>query len=152
MAEKKGVGHAYNVDFLNVVFAASSLFLLLSTVWMVWDDYDREWKKTQRNFAQLEFQVTQASLEQAQRSVDRTKIGQLEAAKAAAEKNTAANQAKVQELEAKLHDITVRFERESKDAQYAKAAYNHDKYDFESTRAAEHSSAQRNGALVGDEE
>ena len=27
MAEKKGVGHAYNVDFLNVVFAASSLFL-----------------------------------------------------------------------------------------------------------------------------
>ena len=29
MAEKKGVGHAYNVDFLNVVFAASSLFLFL---------------------------------------------------------------------------------------------------------------------------
>ena len=32
MAEKKGVGHAYNVDFLNVVFAASSIFLLLSTI------------------------------------------------------------------------------------------------------------------------
>ena len=29
MAEKKGVGHAYNVDFLNVIFAASSIFLLL---------------------------------------------------------------------------------------------------------------------------
>ena len=29
MAEKKGVGHAYNVDFLNVVFAAASLFLFL---------------------------------------------------------------------------------------------------------------------------
>ena len=29
MAEKKSVGHAYNVDFLNVVFAASSLFLFL---------------------------------------------------------------------------------------------------------------------------
>ena len=27
MANKKSVGHAYNVDFLNVVFAASSLFL-----------------------------------------------------------------------------------------------------------------------------
>src|SRR2546428_133082 len=24
MAEKKGVGHAYNIDFLNVVFAATS--------------------------------------------------------------------------------------------------------------------------------
>ena len=54
MAEKKGVGHAYNVDFLNVVFAASSLFLFLSVIWMVWDDYDREWKNTQRRFAELE--------------------------------------------------------------------------------------------------
>ena len=68
MAEKKGVGHAYNVDFLNVVFAASSLFLFLSVVWMVWDDYDREWKNTQRRFSQLEYQVTQAQLQQASRS------------------------------------------------------------------------------------
>ena len=62
MAEKKGVGHAYNVDFLNVVFAASSLFLFLSVVWMVWDDFDRDWKNTQRRFAQLEYEVTQAQL------------------------------------------------------------------------------------------
>jgi len=48
MADKKSVGHAYNVDFLNVVFAASSLFLFLSVIWMVWDDFDREWKNTQR--------------------------------------------------------------------------------------------------------
>ena len=41
MAEKKGVGHAYNVDFLNVVFAASSLFLFVSVVWMGWDEYSR---------------------------------------------------------------------------------------------------------------
>ena len=57
MAEKKGVGHAYNVDFLNVVFAASSIFLLLTTVWMVWDDFDREWKGTQRRFNQLQIFV-----------------------------------------------------------------------------------------------
>ena len=70
MAEKKGVGHAYNIDFLNVVFAASSLFLFLSTIWMVWDDYDREWKNTQRRFVDLEMQVTQASLEKARGGVD----------------------------------------------------------------------------------
>ena len=62
MAEKKGVGHAYNVDFLNVVFAASSIFLFLSVIWMVWDDYDRDWKNTQRRFSQLELEVTQAEL------------------------------------------------------------------------------------------
>ena len=54
MADKKAVGHAYNIDFLNVVFAASSIFLFLSVIWMVWDDYDRDWKNYQRRFAQLE--------------------------------------------------------------------------------------------------
>ena len=73
MADKKSVGHAYNVDFLNVVFAASSLFLFLSVIWMVWDDYNRDWKKTQRRFVDLQIQVTQAQLEQATRAVDRTK-------------------------------------------------------------------------------
>src|SRR5436190_2142023 len=63
MADKKAVGHAYNVDFLNVVFAASSIFLSLSVIWMVWDDFDRDWKNTQRRLAQLEYQVKQALAE-----------------------------------------------------------------------------------------
>ena len=74
MAEKKGIGHAYNVDFLNVVFAASSLFLFLSVVWMVWDDYDREWKNFQRRFASLEYQVTQLSIQKAARATDQKKL------------------------------------------------------------------------------
>ena len=100
MADKKGVGHAYNVDFLNVVFAASSLFLFLAVVWMVWNDYDREWKNTQRRFAELQYQVTQAQLQQAERSVNRTKLQQLEAAQKAAEQKVAANRKKVDGLQA----------------------------------------------------
>src|SRR5437870_270322 len=102
MAEKKGVGHAYNIDFLNVVFAASSLFLFLSVVWMVWDDFDREWKNTQRRFAQLQYQVTQAQLQQAARAVDRNKLQQLQAQVEAGRKNIAANRQKVDELQKKL--------------------------------------------------
>src|SRR4029079_11686756 len=102
MAEKKSVGHAYNVDFLNVVFAASSLFLFLSVIWMVWDDFDREWKNTPRRFAQLEYQVTQAQLQQATRSVDRNKLAQLEAQRKASEQQIAQNRAKVDELTRKL--------------------------------------------------
>src|SRR6267142_1473301 len=104
MAEKKGVGHAYNVDFLNVVFAASSLFLFLSVIWMVWDDYDREWKSTQRRFSQLEFQITQAQLQQAGRAVDRNKIQQLDTQRKTAAQRIAANQKKVDELESKLKE------------------------------------------------
>src|ERR687891_520374 len=134
MAEKKGVGHAYNVDFLNVVFAASSVFLFLSVVWMVWDDYDRDWKNTQRRFAQLEYEVTQAQLQQASRSVDRTKLQQLQAQLQAARKNVDANQQKVDELREKVEDADNQLFRATTDYQIAKATYDQDRYDFEASR------------------
>src|SRR5688572_27455980 len=123
MAEKKGVGHAYNVDFLNVVFAASSIFLFLSVIWMVWDDYDREWKNTQRRFVDLEYQVTQAQLAQATRAVDRTKLQQLEAQRQTAEKNVSGNQQKVDELQEKLAEAEAKLYRATLDFQYLKATY-----------------------------
>src|SRR5499433_1655573 len=135
MAEKKGVGHAYNVDFLNVVFAASSLFLFLSVIWMVWDDFDREWKNTQRRFSQLEYQVTQAQLQQAARSVDKNKASQLEAQQKAAQQTVAQNQAKVNELNKRLEDSDTALFRATVYFQQAKATYDQDRYAFEAARA-----------------
>ncbi|HWW88465.1 MAG TPA: c-type cytochrome [Vicinamibacterales bacterium] len=151
MAEKKGVGHAYNVDFLNVVFAASSIFLFLSVVWMVWDDYDREWKNTQRRFSQLEYQVTQAQLQQASRAVDRTKMQQLDAQLKTANQNIAQNQQKVDELQAKVKGADNVLYRATLDYNYAKANYDQDRYDFEASRAAKESSADRKGKLATEE-
>src|SRR5579862_6952521 len=108
MAEKKGVGHAFNIDFLNVVFAASSVFLLLSVVWMVWDDFDRDWKNTQRRFVQLETQVTRAKLQQLQTQLK------------SASQNVSGNQAKVDELDKKLKDLDNRLYRVTADYQTAK--------------------------------
>ncbi|HEY7286250.1 MAG TPA: c-type cytochrome [Vicinamibacterales bacterium] len=141
MAEKKGVGHAYNVDFLNVVFAASSLFLFLSVVWMVWDDYDREWKNTQRRYTELEYQVTQAQLQQATRAVDKNKLAQLQQQETAARGTVTSNQAKVDDLQAKLKDVDVRLFRATADFQTMKATYDQDRYDFEATRAADPNSS-----------
>src|SRR5437016_5411483 len=136
MAEKKGVGHAYNVDFLNVVFAASSIFLLLSTVWMVWDDFDRDWKNTQRRFAQLQYDVTRAQYRAAARAVDRGKLQGLQAQLKASEQNVKANQSKVDGLQKKLDDIEIRLDRAQRDYQYMKATYDHDRYEFEAARAS----------------
>ena len=141
MAEKKGVGHAYNVDFLNVVFAASSLFLFLSVIWMVWDDFARDWKNTQRRFAQLEIQVTQANLQQAGRNVDRNKLEQLRASEAAARKNVSENQKKVDDLQSKLRDADNRLSRATTAQQTVKATYDEDRYDFESSRLADPNSS-----------
>src|ERR1044072_4920151 len=124
MAEKKGVGHAYNVDFLNVVFASSSIFLFLSVIWMVWDDFDREWKKTQRQFANLEYQVTQAQRAQAVRAVDRAKIQQLE------------------EVQAKLKEADNPVFRATLDYNYMKATYDQDRYDYETSEANKETSAE----------
>ena len=147
MAEKKGVGHAYNVDFLNVVFAASSLFLFLSVIWMVWDDYDRDWKNTQRRFAQLEYQVTQAQLaaggargrqEQARRSCRRSRRRR--------RRTSPPTRQKVDELQAQLERRRQpAVPRARSDYQYDKATYDQDRYDFEASRAAGASSAEQEG-------
>src|SRR5688572_1357780 len=148
MAEKKGVGHAYNVDFLNVVFAASSLFLFLSVIWMVWDDYDRDWKGTQRRFAQLEYEVTQAQLQQASRAVDRGKLQQLQAQQQEAAKKVAANQQRVDELREKLEDLDNQLFRTTTESQAMRATYDQDRYDYEASRNAKASNADEKGRRV----
>jgi mono/diheme cytochrome c family protein len=150
MAEKKGVGHAYNIDFLNVVFAASSIFLFLSVVWMVWDDFNRDWKNTQREFARLEYEVTRASRDQAVRSVDKNKLTQLQNQLGAAQKNVAANQAKVDEIQKKVADLDIVIFRQQQQANFAKATYDHDRYDFEVSRQAGSPSAEKKGQAVAD--
>ena len=134
MAEKKAVGHAYNIDFLNVVFAASNIFLFVATIWMVWDDFDREWKNTQRRFTQLETEVTNAQLAQTQRAADRAKLPGLQQQLGAAEKAMAANQERIEEINGRLTDIDARLYRVNKDAQFAKATYDVERYAFESER------------------
>jgi mono/diheme cytochrome c family protein len=142
MAEKKSVGHAYNIDFLNVVFAASSIFLFLCTIWMVWDDYDREWKNTQRRFTQLDMEVTRQQLAAAQRGVDKRKLTQLQAQEAAQQKTIAGNQKRVDELESQLADVSARLDRETQNYQFAKANYDSDRYAFEVRRDSGKSDAK----------
>ena len=36
---------------LDVVFAVSCILMLVCTVWMFWDDYNRPWKKDQRDLS-----------------------------------------------------------------------------------------------------
>jgi mono/diheme cytochrome c family protein len=134
MAEKKGVGHAYNIDFLNVVFAASSLFLFLSVIWMVWDDYDREWKNTQRRFTQVEMEVTRLNLAQASRGIDRRKLTQLQQQHTAAQKAVDANRQTVEQLEDQLADKQAELYRVNQEAQFTKANYDVERYDYEVLR------------------
>ena len=43
-----------NMKPQNLLFAVSSVLLLLVTVWMVLDDYTRDWKGYQKEFVRIE--------------------------------------------------------------------------------------------------
>ena len=134
MANKKSVGHAYNVDFLNVVFAASSLFLFFTTIWMVFDDFDREWKGYQRQFVLLEGYVTSLSLQAAQAGIDQEQLQQLNADRAAAEQRLAANGARVDELEGELAAVDADFYLANQEYNFLKADYDVERYAYEELR------------------
>lgn len=134
MAEKKAVGHAYNIDFLNVVFAASSIFLFVSTIWMVWDDFDREWKNTQRQFTQLELEVTRQQLAQNARTIDKARLTALQNQLAAAQKAMEGNREHIDDVNDRLAEVDRRLFRANKAAQFAKAEYDVNRYAFEEAR------------------
>jgi hypothetical protein len=73
--------------------------------------------------------------------VDKNKLQQLTAQRQAAQKNVAANRAKVDDLQAKLKDADNRVYRATLDYNYMKATYDQDRYDFEATRAADPNSS-----------
>ena len=148
MAEKKSVGHAFNIDFLNVVFAASSIFLFLSVIWMVWDDYDREWKTTQRSFAQLEYEVAQRGAEEARGKIDRSKYSAGQAALTAGQAKVAANQQQVDAIQKQLEELDSRLYLETQEYQFTKATFDQDRYTFEVAREHGASSAEKMGEAV----
>ncbi len=150
MADKKVVGHAYNVDFLNVVFAASSVFLFVAVMWMVWDDYDREWKNYQRRFVQLETEVTQVRYKAAEDAIDREQLEQLTNKRVLAEAELAENREKVEELEEQLESVEVTLFRVNQDHQFTKANLDAERYEFEVQREENPEEARELGNSVSE--
>ncbi|MEM8681280.1 MAG: hypothetical protein AAGF97_18185, partial [Planctomycetota bacterium] len=69
----------YDQKLLHVVFGATSIILLVSTVWMFAADHDREWKGYQRTFRRTEERLT-SWRKSAEQSADyQATIAQLEA-------------------------------------------------------------------------
>src|SRR5262245_33803004 len=87
---------------MNVLFAASSIGLLVTMGAMVYDDYHRGWKGYQQRFQALEAEKTRSQIEEAGKAVDKAALESqqkdLEAARALVQqhsKDLEAAQAKV---------------------------------------------------------
>ena len=67
---KKTPDRHYNFRGLNIWFAWSSLALLVVTVWMIFADYAKPWKRTQAEFRERERQMALAEAEGERQKID----------------------------------------------------------------------------------
>ena len=121
----------YNVDKLNMIFALSSVALVISMFWMVWDDYDREWKDLQRESMAMEQYKVEADLQAAQKEVDQDELKKIETEIAEVEASIQSQKARYEKARDALEDLKGAFYKADQDAKFEKAGYDVVKYEYE---------------------
>ncbi len=134
MPKKVLPGHAHDINRLNVVFAASSVVLLGSTLWMIWADYAREWKDYQREFVQMERDLTVRQMQEAQQGIDQAEFQRVTTQLAEAEAALATNEEAISALEAEIADLDTERTLADIRERELKALYDSQKFFFEETR------------------
>jgi cytochrome c2 len=140
--EKRG-DRLYEVNSLHKWFAISSILLFLITIGMVLADYTREWKKYQRDFLRLQIQKTTSDVQQANRSLDRAKLQDVDQQLRQSQTQQQQNEAQIEEIQEKVNDLNARLYATDQNYRFAKAVYDTEKYDYEEALAHKASNAQR---------
>jgi mono/diheme cytochrome c family protein len=135
----KNEEYARSLSLLNKVFAWSSLALLFGTVWMVWDDYQRPWKRVQREFRSLTARKTEEALRQAEQSVDQESLKKIHVELKASESQLAQ---KKQEHE----DLLKKLDRANVDVYTTDTHYKNTKSIFDAVRFEYEEASHRNPA------
>lgn len=93
----------YSFRSMNVLFAVASLGLLAVTLWMVFADYAKPWKRIQAQFRSMEREKLAEEAEAARADLDENAIAQVE-------KDIAAQKASVEEQESRIAEIEKQIE------------------------------------------
>ncbi len=134
---------AKRTQTLNVVFALTSIGLLLAFSLMVWADYDREWKRHQIAFNRLEVKRTEAQIQEALGKVDAARRQQLQARLAQGEKEIAAHRKEVETLEGELGALDGQWYAVDQDFRFTKAEIDVARYELEEARQHKAASAAK---------
>ncbi|MEE9218171.1 MAG: c-type cytochrome [Acidobacteriota bacterium] len=122
---------AYNIPRLNIWFAISSVLLAAGVVWLVLDDYTRDWKTFQREFTRREYERTQEALAGSLSEEERAKIAALEAEVQAVSTRLQDNQAIIGEIKSEISPLDARHYRADQDYRFAKSLYDSHRYETE---------------------
>lgn len=136
---KRFIDFVYNVDKMNMIFALSSVVLVLAVLWMVWDDYDREWKGIQKEAMALEAYKTEADIKLAQQNVDQDALTAVEEELKGIEAAIQAHRARFDAATNELKRLTqAEWYGADQKLKFEKAQYDVVKFEYEDAAKAGH--------------
>src|SRR5260221_4460145 len=127
---------------VNLVFALSSIGLLLAFSLMVWVDYNREWKKYQLQFNTLEVKLTREQIEKSAGKVDAARSKQLEEAIVRGKEEEKARRAEIAKAQAEADRVHARWYAVDQNYRFTKARIDVARYDYEETAHLGHKNAE----------
>ena len=123
---------------LNLLFAVSSVGLLGITVWMVYDDYSRSWKRYQAEFRRIEAGLVRTELEAAGQAVDSTALETARKDLEAARAEAGARGRELEEATARLRRIETDHYRTDLNFREVKSTYDARKFEYEEKKNEGH--------------
>ena len=118
----------YSIPKLNSWFLVSSILFLVTSVWMVIDDWDRAWKPYQREFRALDTAKTEQALSELETEDFLSAKNNLEASLAAAREQLAASSTELAVLETEVHGLKEIAYTKEQEAKTAKAFFGWERY------------------------
>lgn len=125
----------YSVARTFVWFAVASLLLTISLVWVIGQDYSREWKDWQRKFMRLKYEKAKSEWRAAQAQVDPKEFEALKAQLKQAGQDFKAKKPEAKKQEKEIREIELRLTKAQARYQDLKQYQDSYKYFIEETRA-----------------
>ncbi|MEE8148022.1 MAG: c-type cytochrome [Longimicrobiales bacterium] len=127
---------------LNVLFALSSIGLLVAIAAMVWADYTREWRQYQVEFNRLYVALTQSQIERVLSPEEAERLIEIEAQLAAGREETEAQRDAIRQLEAEIDDSEGEWYAADQDYRFTKARLDVARYELDEAVHRGHANAE----------
>ncbi len=137
---------ARRTEKLSVLFALTSILLLITFSWMIWADYDREWKKYQVEFGQLEIKTSEAQRQEVLGKIGADKLNALAAQVAKGDAEAGAKRAEIAAAQKEAEKVHAEWYAIDQDFRFTKANIDVKRYEWEEANHEGHKDAGKKKA------
>ena len=135
---KRDPDHAHDIYKLNMWFAITSILLFISFVWMMWQDFGKDWKHFQAEFRRLDLAKTSAAAEEEENSLNSNpEFQKVVQEMKAAEEQLKQQQSELKKAQEEQSDFQGTWYRADQAFKFEKAEYEAQRYEYEEA-VAEH--------------